>query len=390
MIPVAKSFVWRRDADELLIVFDPRECLRIPDPSGQVEQLLMLLRDGSRTPAELAAALGEPAAGELATGELATGELAAGEPVTEAEVTAAIEVLDEHRLVESAETTPRFSPAERERYFSNLAFFETFASLTVTRTEYQQRLRDAHVLVLGTGGLNSNTIPHLCGLGVGALTLVDRDAVEPRNFARQYLYRWSQLGSVKVAAAAEWVREFDPTIKVTAHQMEIDGPDSIAMLLDQHRPDIVMDGVDRPDGIDLWVSDVCVGAGVPMVRGGMSVTTGGVWSVDPGRSACRRCLLLQRGTEATPSDAEGLLGQQILDVYATRTRTNRGIGPVAGLLGSLSAFEVLRYLTGFEPPAYAGITLEIDFARGCTTTSQAWQRHPDCPTCAGAPVGAAR
>ena len=64
MIPVAKSFVWRRDAEELLIVFDPRECLRILDPSGQVEQLLTLLRDGSRTPAELAAALGEPAVTE--------------------------------------------------------------------------------------------------------------------------------------------------------------------------------------------------------------------------------------------------------------------------------------------------------------------------------------
>jgi len=216
--------------------------------------------------------------------------------------------------------------------------------------------------------------------------------VEARNFARQYLYRWSQLGSVKVAAAADWVREFDPAIKVTAHRLEIDGPDSIAMLLDQHRPDIVMDGVDRPDGIDLWVSDACVGAGVPMVRGGMSVTTGGVWSVDPGRSACRRCLLLERGTDGTlpdqaePADPKDLLGQQVLDLYATRTRTNRGIGPVAGLLGSLSAFEVLRYLTGFEPPAYAGITLQIDFAHGCTTTSQAWRRHPDCPTCAGSPV----
>ena len=387
MIPVAKSFVWRRDADQLLIVFDPRECLRIPDPTGQIEQLLTLLRDGSRTPAELAAAL------SASTARASTArELTAAEPVTEAEVVAAIEVLDEHRLVERAEATPRFSAAERERYFSNLAFFEPFASLATTRADYQQRLRDAHVLVLGTGGLNSNTIPHLCGLGVGALTLVDRDAVEARNFARQYLYRWSQLGSVKVAAAAEWVREFDPAIKVTAHQIEIDGPDSIAMLLDQHRPDIVMDGVDRPDGIDLWVNDACVSAGVPMVRGGMSVTTGGVWSVDPGRSACRRCLLLERGSAGRPAaDAEDLLGQQILDVYATRTRTNRGIGPVAGLLGSLSAFEVLRYLTGFEPPAYAGITLQIDFAHGCATTSQAWQRHPDCPTCTGAPVcGAAK
>src|SRR3954451_8865015 len=108
MIPVAKSFVWRRDADELLIVFDPRECLRIPDPGGQIEQLLTLLRDGSRTPAELATALTE----RVLSGE----SVPSGEPVTEAEVTAAIEVLDEHRLVESAETTPRFSAAERERY----------------------------------------------------------------------------------------------------------------------------------------------------------------------------------------------------------------------------------------------------------------------------------
>jgi hypothetical protein len=36
---------------------------------------------------------------------------------------------------------------------------------------------------------------------------------------------------------------------------------------------------------------------------------------------------------------------------------------VAGLLGSLPAFEVLRYLTGFEPPADAGTTLQTDFPR---------------------------
>lgn len=362
MIPVAKRFVWRRDGDELLIVFDPRECLRIPDGGGQIEQLLVLLRDGTRTPAELGIALGAP--------------------VTEAEVLSALDVLDQHRLIESVEPTPRFSSGERERYFSNLAFFEPHASLTSSSADYQQRLRDAHVLVLGAGGLNSNTIPHLCGLGIGALTIVDRDAVEARNFARQYLYRWSQLGEVKAAAAADWVREFDPTVKVTAHQLEIDGPDRIAMLLDQHRPDVVMDGVDRPDGIDLWVSDACVQAGIPMVRGGMSVTTGGVWSIDPGRSGCRRCLLLDRGT----ADEADLLGQQILDLYATRTRANRGIGPVAGLLGSLSAFEVLRYLTRFEPPAYAGRTLQIDFADGCSTSAQSWQRRPDCPTCAAAPA----
>jgi hypothetical protein len=51
MIPVAKGLGWQRNADELLIVFDSRKCLRMPDPGGQVERLLMLLRDGPRTPA---------------------------------------------------------------------------------------------------------------------------------------------------------------------------------------------------------------------------------------------------------------------------------------------------------------------------------------------------
>jgi len=35
-------------------------------------------------------------------------------------------------------------------------------------------LADAHVLVLGTGGLNAGMIPHLCGLGIGQLTLLDK------------------------------------------------------------------------------------------------------------------------------------------------------------------------------------------------------------------------
>jgi hypothetical protein len=80
MIPVAKRFVGRRNGDELLIVLDPRECLRIPDRGGQIEQLLVLLRDGCRTPAGLATALSASATGE---------------PVTESEVLAALEVLDE-------------------------------------------------------------------------------------------------------------------------------------------------------------------------------------------------------------------------------------------------------------------------------------------------------
>jgi hypothetical protein len=44
----------------------------------------------------------------------------------------------------------------------------------------------SRVLQLGTGGLRSNVLQSLAGLGVGRLTVLEHDVVEPRNFARQF------------------------------------------------------------------------------------------------------------------------------------------------------------------------------------------------------------
>ena len=76
--------------------------------------------------------------------------------------------------------------------------------------------------------------------------------------------------------------------------------------------------------------------------------------------------------------------------FRRKLRTNRGIGPVAGLLGALCAFEVLRYLTRFEPPAYAGRTVRIDFAAGCAVqVGEPAPRDPACPVCGRAAAGKA-
>lgn len=317
--PRLKGVVWQRDGDQLRVVYDIRDHFLLPDPDGRVAALLELLAEGGRTVPELAGVFAER-----------------GTPVPVEEVAAAVELLDAERLLEDEERTGQLDPTQQERYFSNLAFFESFASLERSREDLQAALRDAHVLVLGTGGLNSNVIPHLCGLGVGRLTLLDQDAVEPRNFARQYLYRHADLGHRKVAVAADWVRGFDPSIKVAALDAGVDSAERVGELVDRYAPDVVMSGVDSPLAIDDWVNDGCVSRGVPFVRGGMWVTQGLVWSVEPGVSACRRCA---RST----SDAPGADGQDdALDLYTGKPRTNRGIGP------------------RFADP---------------------WTRSPDCPAC---------
>ena len=357
--PRLKGVAWERDGDQLRLVYDIRDHFLLADPDGTVEALLELLREGGRTLAELAAAL----AGR-------------GWHVPAEDLAAAVGLLDGNGLLEDGERLGRLGAAEGERYHSNLAFFESFASLARGREDFQQALRDAHVLVLGTGGLNSNTIPHLCGLGVGRLTLLDRDVVEPRNFARQYLYRWSDIGASKVAVAADWVRGFDPEVKVETVETGIDGQEAVAELLDRFAPDAVMSGVDSPADIDRWVNGACVSRRIPLVRGGMYVTLGVVWSVDPGASACLGCAQDAGSGEAQERE------RAAVTLFAGKPRTNRGIGPVAGILGSLCAFEVMRYLTRFEPPAYAGRPLLIDFAGGCAMRqSDGWRRDPACATC---------
>lgn len=367
MKPRLKDLAWVRRGDDLLLVFDVRERLVIADPDGVVEDLLRLLRRGGLTVEDL-------------TRRLASG----GRTVLAADVDAAVELLDAQGLLEDARRLGRFDQTARERYFSNLAFFEPFARLERSHEDYQDALREAHVLVLGTGGLNSNTIPHLCGLGVGRLTLLDMDRVDLRNFARQYLYRHADLGERKVQRAAEWVRGFDPSIKVEALDTTVRGPDDVADLVDRFAPQVVMSGIDQPSGVDDWVNAGCVSRGAPFVRGGMGVTRGSVWSVEPGVSGCLACrkALSDAQAPADEPDEEAIA----VGLYQDKLRRNRGIGPVAGLLGALAAFELLRYLTRFEPPMYAGRPLTIDFAAGCAMSlSPPWEQFPACPYCRAAP-----
>jgi molybdopterin/thiamine biosynthesis adenylyltransferase len=368
MVPRLKGVLWQRVGDELRVVYDIRDHFVLADPDRQIEALLELLAEGGRSLPELAGVFAER-----------------GTPVPEPDLADALAILDTHRLLEDERRLGRIGPAGRQRYFSNLAFFESFATLERSREDLQQVLRDAHVLVLGTGGLNSSTIPHLCGLGVGRLTLLDRDVVEPRNFARQYLYRHSDIGARKVGVAADWVRGFDPSINVEALDTGVDSAEQVGELVDRFAPDLVMSGIDSPAQVDSWVNDACVSRGVPYVRGGMYVTQGLVWSVDPGVSGCRSCLPGDDEAEDPPGREAGQ--REAIALFADKPRTNRGIGPVAGLLGALCGFEVLRYLTRFEPPAYAGWPIVVDFSDGCgTRRADPWPRLPSCPVCDRAPV----
>ena len=77
------------------------------------------------------------------------------------------------------------------------------------------RLRKCHVVVFGLGGVGSYLVEALARMGVGHLTLIDKDVYTESNLNRQLYALPSTLGRKKTEVAAERVKDIDPEIQVS-------------------------------------------------------------------------------------------------------------------------------------------------------------------------------
>jgi molybdopterin/thiamine biosynthesis adenylyltransferase len=108
--------------------------------------------------------------------------------------------------------------------------------------EGQQRLIDAHALIIGAGGLGSPAALYLGSSGVGRITLVDDDVVDLTNLQRQIAHTTATVGTPKVLSAKQAVAALNPLVHVQAIQAR-----ATPALLDQWVPhaDVVLDCTDN-------------------------------------------------------------------------------------------------------------------------------------------------
>ena len=84
--------------------------------------------------------------------------------------------------------------------------------------EAQLRLLASRVLVVGAGGLGSPALLYLAAAGVGAIGIVDDDAVALSNLHRQVIHDSSGVGAAKTACAAAHIRALNPDVTVVEHR----------------------------------------------------------------------------------------------------------------------------------------------------------------------------
>ena len=107
-------------------------------------------------------------------------------------------------------------------------------------------LADAHLLVVGLGGVGSWAAEMLCRAGVGAFTLVDADVVDVTNINRQMPALASTVGQPKCDVVAQRLRAINPDVQLVVKQQFVT-PENVAQLLDEQRFDFIVDAIDTLD-----------------------------------------------------------------------------------------------------------------------------------------------
>ena len=226
----------------------------------------------------------------------------------------------------------------------------------------QQALIDAHVVIVGAGGLGSPVIQYLAAAGVGQLSLVDDDAVEISNLQRQTIHQMANLGQSKVQSAAQHCQQLNPTVQVSTYPVRCDyawlnrGP------LRNTAIDVIVDCTDNA-AIRYDINRYCIEQQIPWVSGAAIAFTGQIMVIDPRQpnSPCYRCLYPELDSQQLNCADTGVLS------------------PLVGLIGCTQAIEAIRLISPFGE-SQTGYLRTYDAASG---DWQRWQlsRRQDCQDC---------
>jgi len=223
-------------------------------------------------------------------------------------------------------------------------------------TAGQARLSDAHVAVIGAGGVKSPLILYLAAAGIGHLTIIDFDRVELSNLNRQILFSEADIGRSKAVVAGEHVRALNSDIEVECVDRRVNSS-NIAELLGS--ADVVVEGGDSTEG-RLLVNSHCLATGQPMVHASAQYNYGYVLTVLPHLTACFGCVFPD-----LPSRHGGSVPV---------------IGTATGVAGVLGASEVIKLVLGRGRLIVDGMLVFSLFEADFTFVPTA--RDPNCSSCA--------
>ena len=230
--------------------------------------------------------------------------------------------------------------------------------------EGQIKLKQAKVLMIGTGGLGAPLGLYLAAAGIGKIGLVDFDIVDMTNLQRQVIHGTADIGRPKLDSAADRMNDINPYVEIEKYETMLTSENALEIFKDY---DVVVDGTDNFPTRYL-VNDVCVLLGKPNAYGSIFRFEGQATVFHHDGGPCYRCLYPEPPPAGlVPSCAEGGV-----------------LGILPALVGSIQATETVKIILG-KGQTLSGRLVLYD-ALNMKFRELKLRRNPECPVCGDNPT----
>ncbi|MGE4357090.1 MAG: ThiF family adenylyltransferase [Candidatus Omnitrophota bacterium] len=219
--------------------------------------------------------------------------------------------------------------------------------------EGQKKLKNSEVFIAGAGGLGSPVAIYLAVAGVGKINICDYDVLELSNLNRQILHHDERLGINKAISGKETLKILNPSIEVKEITEKI-VKDNVDILVGESQ--IIVDCMDNFE-TRLVLNECAIRKKIPLVYASVWGMSGYLSFIQVPETPCLFCIF----SDSPPKEKFPV------------------VGATPGVIGSLEALEVLKFLTG------TGVNLKNKLLvwEGNTMDFKKIPLKPnkDCPVC---------
>lgn len=210
-----------------------------------------------------------------------------------------------------------------KRYSRNL-------SLPQFDEQTQERISNSSVAIIGAGALGSVVAMYLAGSGIGRIGIADFDTIDISNLQRQVFYSENNCGKSKVEVISDLIHNLNSEVIVKGINCFITAKNA-SELLEEY--DVIVECSDNPSTKELIV-EMGRKLDKPVVLGGVNQYIGQVMVF---KSDSPEYYDIFPAPESHPTLPCGINGV---------------FGPVPGIVGSMQASEVIKFLAGLPGILY--------------------------------------
>jgi len=212
----------------------------------------------------------------------------------------------------------------------NLSEFKRFEKQIILKKigiSGQKKIKKSKVLIIGMGGLGCPLLTYLASAGINNIGIVDQDRVEVSNLNRQILFNTADLGKYKVIQAKLKISKIYKKIKIKTFNQKV-SISNINKISKNY--DIICDGTDNFNTRYI-INDYCKKNKKILISAAISRFDGHLFKFNFKKEGpCFRCFMPEKPIHENNCETEGIFS------------------PVAGMLGSLQANEVLKTILGLK------------------------------------------